>query len=72
MSAGCPLEVRDNRGNTALLRSCQHGNTAVAAALLSARADVTARNDEGEDCLTRASAGGHDGVIALLRMFAPR
>ena len=64
------MEVKDNRGNTALLRACQHGNTGVAAALLSARADPTVRNDDGQDTLVRATEGGHDGVVALLRMFA--
>lgn len=70
IGAGCPLEARDNKGNTALLRACQHGAASVAAALLAARADPRAKNTAGEDCLARASAGGHASVASLLQMFS--
>ena len=72
IEAGCPLEARDNRGNTPLLRACQHGADLIAAALLAAGADRTAANADGQTCEARAAAGGHESVTSLLAMFGQR
>ena len=63
--AGCPLEARDNKRNTALLRACQHGASSVAAALLSAKVSATAQP-------WREVAGGESGdsrcgLVVVLR-----
>ena len=65
-SSGVLLQARDNKGNTALVRAGQHGHANVAAVLLAAGADVTSRNESGEDCATRAMSGGHQAVLALI------
>ena len=36
-------------------------------ALLVAKADTSAKNDEGQTALTVAALGGHDEVLRLLR-----
>ncbi len=68
IGANAPLDARDNRGNTALLRAAQHGTLGVVLPLLrSAEASgvslSVALNDDGQSALDRARAGGHTEVV---------
>mmetsp|Transcript_3518 Transcript_3518/g.8309 ORF Transcript_3518/g.8309 Transcript_3518/m.8309 type:complete len:159 (-) Transcript_3518:181-657(-) len=62
----CPLEARDNKKNTALLRACQHGSTKVLKVLLEARADATVENVNKQTALIRATEGNHQECLDLL------
>jgi ankyrin repeat protein len=56
----------DADGNTALIEAARFGHDDVVAALLIARADVSAKNKQGKTALMLASEGGHDECVRLL------
>jgi len=67
LDAGAPVDIRDGRGNTALIEAAGEGHQEVVALLLSRGADPEARGSEQSTALERAESEGFTLVAAALR-----
>jgi serine/threonine-protein phosphatase 6 regulatory ankyrin repeat subunit B len=67
LDAGMAVDVRDDDGNTALMRAAETGEKAVARLLLDRGAGVHLRNRFGGTALAAAIRTGHEQVAELLR-----
>jgi ankyrin repeat protein len=63
---GLPLDARDDKGATALIRAAGRGHAAIVAWLLAAGADPGLTADSGVDALTAAIAAHRDAVVRVL------
>lgn len=66
LELGFPVDARDERGATALLRACGNGHAAVVERLLDAGADATLAAHSGATPLVAAVSARQTGVIAVL------
>lgn len=66
VALGLPLDARDAKGATALIRAAGRGHPEVVAWLLAAGADPQLTADSGVDALTAAIAAHRDPVVRVL------
>lgn len=63
---GLPIDARDAKSTTALIRAAGRGHIAVVARLLEAGADTSLATDNGVDAMTAAIAAGRVEVLRLM------
>jgi uncharacterized protein len=59
----------DDSGDTALMAASENDHPKVVQALLDARADVNAKNNDGQTAFDLATRGGHEDVAEFLRQY---
>jgi hypothetical protein len=67
LDVGVDVDVRDSRGNTALMVACRNCQIDVVKLLLERGADVHARNSYARKAMDVASDWGYPSIIELLR-----
>ena len=63
----CPVDCRNSRGQTALHHACMGGHTSVAKFLVTSKADITVRDEDGDTPLKKAFLSGH--VLTFFQLF---
>ena len=63
----CPIDCRNSQGQTALHRACMGGHTSVAKFLVTSKADITVRDEDGDTPLKKAFLTGH--VLTFFQLF---
>lgn len=66
LQAGAYVNVRDQKGTSALFTACFHGHAAMVELLLAAGADAVMQNAAGESPVYISSLRGHFDVVVLL------
>lgn len=66
LDRGANANLKDSKGNTALIQAAMDGDTILVMALLSRGANVNAQNDYAETPLSDAVINGHSDVVKLL------
>src|SRR5687767_3399464 len=69
LSRGENVNSTDKDGCSPLLLAASRGQLAACLALLEAGADLTLRNQRGQDALSAAREGGHDAVASAITSF---
>jgi hypothetical protein len=66
LARGARVDLRDNRGMTALMIASAQGQLAAVRKLLESGADKSLKDRSGKTARDHAAAGGHTEVVAIL------
>jgi ankyrin repeat protein len=66
IEAGADVNIKNEKGETALMHAAWRGSTNAAKILIDAGANINACSDEGQTALIYASGYGHSAIVQML------